>query len=229
MAFLAVSAIAITSSNAALIAYWDQNSNALPSGGFGFTPASFPQAADQGSGALTLANFVTTTSGVDNAYTTIQSFVGDTLNAQPMIGSGGSLSPQGGSGLGNNGMSIILQVNTIGFTDLTVSWAQRGTATGFNSRQFDYSLDNANWTNVGTDIGALSATWETESYNLTGITALEGQSNVYFRIVLAGSSSTSGNNRFDNILVEGTQTVIPEPSTALLGAIGALMLLRRRR
>lgn len=214
------------SSQGALIAYWDQNSNDLPGGGFGFTTSSFPQPADQGSGSLTLADFDTSADG-DGVYNSIKSFGGDTLNAQPTVSAGGSLSPQGGGGSPqiNNGMSIILEVDTTGFTDIAVSWAQRGTSTGFDSRQFDYSLDALTWINVGTDLGALSSSWELASYDLTGTTAVEDQATVYFRIVLDGATGTSGNNRFDNITVEG----VPEPSVALLGGLGLLGLLRRRR
>lgn len=221
------------SASGALIAYWDQNSNGLPNGGFGYLTTSFPQAADQGSGSLYLEDFDTTTfvtTGGDTSYLYIESFGGNALNAQPSIVAGGSISPEGGladglGGFSNNGMSIVLQVSTMGFTDLSVSWAQRGTSSGFTTRQFDYSTDGATWTNFGTDTGALGSTWVTESYDLSSVASIENQATVYFRIVLDGATGTSGNNRFDNITVEG----VPEPTTALLGALGVLGLLRRRR
>ena len=77
------------------IAFWAQNDNALPGGGFGFTPGSFPQDADVGAGVLFLEDFLETIDA-DGAYTTVQSFGGTTLNALPGFPSGGSLSPQGG-------------------------------------------------------------------------------------------------------------------------------------
>ena len=224
----ATALLLVSSSQAALIAYWDQNSNALPNaGGFGFLTTAFPQAADQGSGTLSLANFLTdtTTTSGDTFYSFIQSFGGDALNAQPGVLAGGSLSPQGGTGNGNNGMAIILEFSTLGFTDISVSWAQRGTSTGFDSRAFDYSLDGSDWTNFGTDLGDLTSTWEVQSYDLSAVSAIENQSTVFFRIVLDGATSSSGNNRFDNITIEG----VPEPSALLLSAVGCLALLRRRR
>lgn len=217
-----------SSSQAALIAYWDQNSNSLPNaGGFGFLTSAFPQPADQGNGALRLADFLTdtTTTSGDVFYTFIQSFGGDTLNAQAGVSSGGSLSPQGGTSNGNNGMAIILEVSTLGFTDISVSWAQRGTSTGFDSRTFDYSLDGSSWTNFGTDLGDLTSTWEVQSYDLSAVSAIENQSTVFFRIVLDGATNSSGNNRFDNITIAG----VPEPSAFLISSIGGLVLLRRRR
>ncbi|WP_146573111.1 hypothetical protein [Botrimarina hoheduenensis] len=213
--------VAASSANAALIAYWDQNSNSLPAGGFGFETTDFPQAADQGAGALTLIDFDTT--AASGAYTTIQSFSGSTVNAQPTIASGGSLSPQGGNDLGggvysNNGMSIVLEVSTVGYEDILVSWAQRGTSTGFASRAFSYSTDGVTYSLFDTDLGTLGSSFVTESYDLSAIAAVEGASSVFFKITLDGATSATGNNRFDNITVEGT--VIPEPGSALLVLLG---------
>lgn len=218
---LCASMLLAASAQAELIAYWDQNSNDLPGGGFGFTPSDFPQAADQGAGSLTLVDFDTTTGGVDGAYTTIQSFGGTTENAQPTIASGGSLSPQGGVDNGgvfsNNGMGVVIQVDTSLYTDIAVSWAQRGTSSGFTSREFSYSTDGVNYTSFGTDTGVLSSTWTTTSYDLSAIDGLEGQSAAYFKITLDGATGSTGNNRFDNITVTGT--LVPEPGTVVLALL----------
>jgi hypothetical protein len=228
---LTLVAIAATtlSSSGALVAYWDQNTDTLPGGGFGYFTSSFPQPADQGSGSLFLEDFDSTTiitGGGDTIYDFIENFGGTETNAQPTVGAGGALSPTGGAaGFTNNGMSIVFQVSTVGFTDITVSWAQRGTATGFASRQFDYSTDGSTWTNFATDSGALSATWVTESYDLSSVDSIEEQGSVYFRIVLDGATGTSGNNRFDNLTVQA----VPEPTAVLLGSLGLLGILRRRR
>jgi len=184
------------------IAFWNQNNNSLPAGGFGFTTSSFPQAADTGSGSLTLANFDTASTG--GTYTYIQSFGGTTTNDQA-AGAGGSLSPQGGTnGTGNNGMSIIMQVSTTGFEDIIVSWAQRGTATGFNSRVFAYSTDGTNYTDFATDSGALGSAFVLESYDLSAVAAIESAPTVFFRITLSGATAATGNNRLDNLLITGT-------------------------
>ncbi len=186
-ATFALVAMLAGSASAETIAYWNQNSNNLPGGGFGFTPTDFPQAADLGNGELSLANFDMSTSGVDGAYTYIASFGGTTENAQNGDPSGGSISPQGGDdGNGaqsNNGMQMLLSASTVGFTDISVSWAQRGTSTGFTSRVFAYSTDGgANFTDVSFagDSGVLTITWTVESPDLTAVSGLADNSDVVF-------------------------------------------------
>jgi hypothetical protein len=43
----------------------------------------------------------------------------------------------------------------------------------------------------------------------------------------SGAGDKSG--RIDNIIVSGTVSAVPEPSVSLLGCLGVLGLLRRRR
>lgn len=58
-------------------------------------------------------------------------------------------------------------------------------------------------------------------------TTLAGGESAIFTIVFSGAASVSNSSAFDNLAFQGT--VIPEPSTALLGGFGILLLLRRRR
>lgn len=196
VATLALSAPAFASQP---IAYWAQNDNVLADGSNGFMPTSFPMPADVGEGSLYLQNFNDEVEG--GAYRFIQSFAGATSNALPGFPAGGSLSPQGGVGNSNNGMSIVMQVETTDLQDISVSWTQRGTATGFNSREFAWSVDGSNYTVVDIDTGALGAAWSVQNYDLSSVTAINDQPNVYFRITLDGASNQTGNNRFDNLLI----------------------------
>jgi len=196
----------LASADTTPLAYWSQNNNDLPGGGFGFTVDSFPQEADIGNGSLTLANF---DQGVNasGVYNCIASFAGTTLNAQPGFDTdgGGSLSPQGCDGISNNGMQILFAVDTSDFADIEVSWAQRGTATGFSSRQFAWSADGGNtFTDLGSDNGALGASFQVRTYDLSSIDAVNDNPDVVFRITLDGATNASGNNRFDNITVSGS-------------------------
>lgn len=215
--------------NATIIAGWHQNdnANALAGDGFALTPADFPQAADFGNGFHSMANFDGEVDG-NGLYTKVDSFSGTTLNDLGGSGtSGGSFSFIGPT---NNGASSVFTVPTTGYSDILVSWAQRGTSTGYTSRTFEYSTDGgSNWTNIGAftgSAGALSSTWATVALDLSAVSSLDNNANAMFRITYDGASSSSGNNRWDNFYVEGT--IVPEPATLALLAMGGLALLRRR-
>jgi hypothetical protein len=226
--------------SAATIAYWNNNSNNLPNGGlFGYAPGDFPQAADVGVGSLNLGSFDATTEvdGASNTkYASIESFAGTTVNAQGGDVAGGSLSPEGGSSNGaggflNNGMAILYTVPTTGFEDIKISWAQRGTSSGFSSRAFAYSTDGGTtFTPVAYtgDTGVLSSTYAAVSIDLSSVTAVDNLPSVIFQVTLSGATSSSGNNRFDNMLFEGT-AVVPEPATLALGGIALLGVVAARR
>src|SRR5919205_2501394 len=102
---------------------------------------------DHGSGTLT------TTINAANA-----SFAaGTTNNAVAGDIAGQALSLQGGTGTANNGRNITFNVSTVGFSDIVVSFATQGPSTGFNSNQFQYSLDGVNFIDFGPPYVPLTA------------------------------------------------------------------------
>lgn len=234
--FLLAAALAATASivDAAIIAGWDQNNNANASAptGFGFEASDFPQANDHGPAAAahTIADFPPALEPPNNVtYVNVQSFSGTTNNDLAGAGAGGSFSFVGDA---SNGAKSIFAVPTTGYTDINVSWSQRGTGTGYTSRVFEYSTDGGgNWTDIGAytgSSGVLSATFSTVSIDLSAITALDNNPAAMFRITYSGATSATGNNRWDNFYVQGT--VIPEPaSLALLGLAGFAMATFARR
>jgi len=113
-----------------------------------------------------------------------------------------------------------------------VSFATQGTSTGFNSNQFQYSLDGLNFIDFGPPYtpAAVFGTLPLV-FTLTSIVGLNNNPNAAFRIVFNGATSSTGNNRIDNIVVEGTGETIPEPTTALLllSGLGGLYKMRNKR
>jgi len=180
---------------------------------------------DHGTGTLT-SNFV---------VTNILFAAGTTNNARLGDLAGQALSLQGGTSNTNNGRNITFSVNTLGFENIVVSFATQGTSTGFNNNQFQYSLDGTTFVDFGspyvpaTAFGAIPVV-----FTLSSIAGLNNNPNAAFRIVFNGATTSTGNNRIDNIVVEGTTVAatIPEPTTAVLlisGLTGLLGLKRKRR
>jgi hypothetical protein len=146
---------------------------------------------------------------------------------------GQALSLQGGTSNANNGRNITFNVSTVGFENIMISFATQGTSTGFNSNQFQYSLDGLNFIDFdppyvpATTFGAVPLV-----FSLAAITGLNDNANAAFRIVFNGATSSTGNNRIDNFVVEGSSltTAVPEPASALLLAtsLSGLAAFRRK-
>lgn len=192
-------------SQGALVAHWNFNS-------FDPTTAtSIP--SDSGTATINLLGF---TGDINN-------FAGTTENAVGTDESGASLSLVGEDG---NASHIDVSFATIGLTDIVMTFATRGTGTGYNSGLWSYSVDNVVFTDTGAgNTTTNTATWLTRTVDLTSITAAEDVANLTLRYTVDGATSGGGNNRLDNVQINA----IPEPSTALLGGLGLLALLRRRR
>jgi hypothetical protein len=166
---------------------------------------------DHGSGTMS-SNF---------NVTNILFAAGTTNNARLGDVAGQALSLQGGTSTGNNGRNVTVNVDTTGFSNIIVSFATQGTSTGFNSNQFQYSLDGMNFIDFGSPYIPAAAFGSVPLiFTLTTIAGLNNNPNAAFRIVFSGASSSTGTNRLDNFVVEGSSTTIPEPSTMLLLATG---------
>lgn len=181
---------------------------------------------DHGNGSLT-CNF--------NA-SNISFAAGTTNNIRLGDLAGQALSLQGGTSNANNGRNITFNISTLGFQNIVVSLATQGTSTGFNSNQFQYSIDGVNFIDFGapyapaTSFGSVPVV-----FSLAAIADLNNNPNAAFRIVFNGATSSTGNNRLDNLVVEGstltTTTTIPEPGSIVLltSGLGTLLGVGRAR
>ena len=212
------------SSSAALVAYWNFNSlSAAPD-------TATTISADSGAGTLYAngtqgsSSWVTATSG--NQWNALG---GDTTNALNSDTAGNALSPVNSSA---NGKSFTLAFSMAGLEDLVVTFATRGTATGFNSGLWAYSNDGTTFTSAGlASTATRNTTWALATADFSSISQLDNDGSVWIRYTLSGASSTSGNNRIDNLQVNASPVPVPEPPAFVLVAagLGTLTYLARGR
>lgn len=160
---------------------------------------------------------------------------GTTNNARLGQPAGQALSLQAGTGTVNNGRHITFNVSTLGFSNIVVSFATQGTSTGFNSNQFQYSLDGITFVNFGAAYTPASAFGSVPLvFSLATIAGLDNNPDAAFRILFNGASSATGTNRIDNFVVEGTAaetSSVPEPMSAilLLSGLSGFYAVRKRK
>lgn len=205
---LALSAAAIHVSNAASIIFYES---------FGTV-----------SGTTTYATH-TTNNGFDNDSL---SFGGSGDIRQTSVSSGYT----GASGLANafltnNGTStlIISGISTLGYQAGSVSISfgafKSAIASDMTELLFEYSSNGMDWTSIAIPAqatGSGTANWRLLEFNDTAMPITETLS---LRWTNTSSGTGTPGFRIDDV----TLTAIPEPTTTLLGGLGMLALLRRRR
>ena len=208
-----------TQSQGALVAYWNFNGLVIATAsppGSGGVPLTI--SADQGSGTVGLSAWA---GNVDD-------FSGSTTNALGSDLAGASLSLVQ-SAAGGNGTYVSFDISLSGLSDPVVTFATRGTSTGFDTGIWSWSTDGTIFTVVaGVNTATRSTTFALATVDLSAIDDIDNAASVTLRYTLSGASGSGGNNRIDNVQINATP--VPEPSASALLALAALGLgVRRRR
>ncbi len=183
------------------VAYWNFNSLSIATAsapGAGGVPTSIT--ANQGAGTLSLAGYSGTVD--DFGGSDVNLIAPDATGASLSLLAGGSTAPFPG-----NGSHLQIQLNLADFSDPIVTFATRGTASGFDTGTWSYSVGGGAFTTVaGVNTASRTTTYGLATVDLSGINAVDGQANVVLRYTVSGATSSSGNNRLDNLQVNATQT-----------------------
>lgn len=223
-AALPIIAMLAASAHADTVAYWNFN---------GLTAAPNTATvigADQGSGTLYANGQFGSDAWASSASNPqITSFAGSSINTLGTDIAGMALALANSSA---NGYSIVFAFDMTGYESLEVSYATRGTGTGFSSHTWAWSTDVPIFTDFATVTGTTSTSFSLKTLGTLG--SLDNASLAYLRLTFDGATSSNGNNRLDNIQFNASPiAVVPLPPAAwagllTLGTIAGVRGLRRR-
>ncbi len=128
-----------------------------------------------------------------------------------------------------NGKCIVFHFSTTGFQNVVLTMAARRSGQGFNSTEWAYSTDGTNFTTLPatfSTVPSTAATYELQTLDFNGITAINDQANVYLRCTYDGAQSASASFRIDNVLIAAypagpdvwapaVSSVVPNDATTL--------------
>jgi hypothetical protein len=128
---------------------------------------------------------------------------GTSLNSVPPYEARAALTLRTGTGGINNGRDLTWRVNTAGSSSIHVSFAARRSPAGFNSNQFQYTLDGTTFVDFGPVFDPASD-YAVVSYDLRHIRGLNDNSSAGFRIVFNGGSA---GNAAESVAIDNLQVV----------------------
>ncbi len=163
------------------------------------------------------STWITATTGNE-----VSAFTGSTLNDGRLVTAATmSLCPLNTTA---NGKSFVMKFDMTNHENPILTFATRGTGTGFSSHIFEYSVDGVSFTRFDTVASNVTSTWAIETIDLTTYDALDGVAAAYIRIIFDGATSSSGNNRMDNVTINATSTSLIDITPPVVVNVWALDL-----
>jgi hypothetical protein len=195
-----------------LVAGWDFQTTATGGTATAGSPST-PQAynANVGNGVMYLDG----SNGSSNwaQASELNAFTGTAVNASGGLSSV-TTSPAALALVGSsaNGKSLVFRFSMLGYSDLSISLAAQRTSSGFTSQVWEYSADGITYSPIGSlasgsAAGTLASAFATSGVlSLPVVSGLNNVANAYVRVTLSGASSSTGNNRIDNIQFNAIST-----------------------
>jgi hypothetical protein len=110
-------------------------------------------------------------------------------------------------GTEGNGTYIEFRFSMTGYAGLTIAFATRGTATGYNSGLWSWSANGGPFTTLpGVNTATISTSFIERIVDFSGQTALNNGASVRLRYTLSGATGASPNNRIDDFVISATLT-----------------------
>lgn len=164
--------------------------------------------ADAGAGVASFGEF---TSGLGSlAGTDVNALAGEVAGQALVI-----------TGSGQNGRSVVIDLDTTGHVQLSVSVAARRSSSGFSTASVE-AWNGTAWQRIAS-FDASATQWQQHQFSLAECTFLDNGS-ARLRLKVENATTGSGNIRFDNLRIEA----VPGPAgAAALGAAGAAAAARR--
>ncbi|MCW4469942.1 choice-of-anchor I family protein [Flavobacterium sp. MFBS3-15] len=137
---------------------------------------------------------------------------GDILNATDGIVAGKGLRPRNPS----NTRELLIAFPTTGYEDIVMKFATTRTTQGASEQLYSYSIDGgANFITTGLPVTTFSPTvdiYGLVTLDFSSISGAANNPNFIVKINFGGTTAagTSGNNRFDNITIEGNEIAVPQ-------------------
>lgn len=98
-----------------------------------------------------------------------------------------------------NGKSFVFKFSMTGYQNLELTYAQRGTASGFTSETWSYSTNGTDFTEVETITGTNQTDFMVRTVYFSAA-ALNDAADVYIKLTVDGATNATGNNRIDNVV-----------------------------
>ena len=230
MAIAMLASFAAPAANAALALYWNFNDSGVANGQ---PPSALALQSDLTAVPPPTQTSTISLAGFNNGTGVTMAAGTSTENLAPGDATGAGQSLSFSAAVANNGKFFDFTLNGSTLQNLILTEAVRSTSTGFGGITLSYSINGGAFTPFGTDSITRDGSFHTLTFDLSAISALDGQTSITIRQTFnTVTGSTGGNTNIDNIQLTGDAFApIPEPATVLGGAlaVAALGFHQRRR